>query len=80
MIRLIGKIVQTKDEKTLKRLEDAFDGLTNSSLEELVLSEAQMASLERGIADREAGRLVSHEEFMKALDEGLAEGVKLSGR
>ena len=68
-LRLIEKIVQTKDEKALEQMEVVFDSLQQAETLPPAVRAGALEALAQGRADRAAGRVVSHEEFMQAVEE-----------
>jgi predicted transcriptional regulator len=72
---LLERIAAEQNEETLAQMEAALSSLIESTTPDTP-SEAVLAAVARGRADREAGRVVTHEAFMAAFDRGLAAGIE----
>ncbi len=68
--KLIDWIRSVKDEATIEKLKLMKDSTTENGWWE-ELSEAEAASIERGLADVAAGRIIPHEEVKKRYEKWL---------
>lgn len=68
--KLIDWLQNLDDETTIARIKLLKDSLPENGWWE-ELSEAEKASIERGLADVEAGRIISHADVMKRYEKWL---------